>query len=554
MRWQGLGRVRPVGHLALAAWLVAPLGWSSRVAVAQAGGASVLKQHYDQAQHAQAAGSFVEAARQYRIFIADALAELALEAVTAGAYPKAAPLFDEALALAPNSPGLKIRYAQAALAAGDAARTRTLAEGVLRDFPDNTKADAKAQLLLGRALSRMNQEQEARQHFEAAVALDPSFEDGYALAIACLDLNDGEGADRIFHEMIAGLGDTAPLRVEIGRAYLNSDFQQKAAPEFERAIALDPKLPGAHYSLAVAELTAGGDDRLKQARVELEAELKLSPNDAATHAQLGNIALQEHRPADAERELKQAEALDPTDPNGSFYLGQLYAEMGRTPEAIAAFERTIALTKDPAYNRYQVQKAHYQLGRLLLQTGKQDDGRREMQLAGELLKRSLGKDRERLAGELEDKAGAADATPVTAPETPARAGASAALEADEKRLAPAVADSYNNLGVIAAQAEHPDEALSAFARAYEWNPRLPALDENWGLAALRARRFGEAVPPFERALRAAPANAAVRGELADAHAGLAAEARRAGRAAEAEREEKLAASLRAASNEGAVPR
>ena len=514
-----------------------------------------MKEHYDQAQRAQAAGSFDEAAHQYRIFIADALAELALESVTAGAYPKAAPLFDEALALAPNSPGLKIRYAQAALAAGDVARTRTLAEGVVRDYPNNAKADAKAQLLLGRALSRMNQEQEARLHFEAAVALDPSFENGYALAIACLDLNDGEGAERIFQEMLTGLGDTAPLRVEIGRAYLNSDFQQKAAPAFERAIALDPKLPGAHYSLAVAELTAGGDDRLKQAQAELEAELKLSPNDAATHAQLGNIALQEHRSADAERELKQAEALDPTDPNGSFYLGQLYAEMGRTPEAIAAFERTIALTKDPAYNRYQVQKAHYQLGRLLLQSGKPDDGRREMQLAGELLKRSLGKDRERLAAELEEKAGASgvsDAATVTAPETPARAGASQALAEDERRLAPAVADSYNNLGVIAAQAEQPEEALGAFARAYEWNPQLPALNENWGLAALRARRFGEAVPPLERALRAAPANAEVRGQLAEAHAGLAAEARKAGRAAEAEREEKLAASLRTGSSEGIV--
>ena len=482
---------------------------------------SILKQHFTLAQQAQAAGNFPEAARQFRIFIADALAELALASVNAGRYQQAAPLFDEALALAPNSPALKVRYAQAALAANDLTRTRTLSEGILKDYPNNPKAAARAHLLLGRALSRMNQEEAARKHFEAAVALEPSFEDGYALAIASLDLNDGEAATKIFAEMITGLGDTAQLHVEFGRAYLNSDFATKAAPEFERAIALDPKLPGAHYGLAVALLTAGGDDQQgniqTQAQAALEAELKLSPNDASTHAQLGNLALQQHRPQDAERELKQAATLDPADPSAQFYLGQLYAQSGRKPEAIAAFRKSIALTRDPAFNRYQVQKVHYQLARLLLETGQQDEGRKEMQLSATLLKRSLGKDRDRLASELEgEKASpeSASTLAVTQPDSPERASAVAAVDAYEKQLRPAIADSYNNLGAIAAQADHPLEALPAFERAYEWNPQLPGIDQNWGLAAFRAGRFAQAIAPLTRALRVEPQNAGTRAELA----------------------------------------
>jgi tetratricopeptide (TPR) repeat protein len=110
----------------------------------------VLEQHYDAAQGYQSAGNLTEAARQYRIFIADVLGELAIERAHGGDYDKAAPLFDEALILAPNSPVLEIEYAQAAFAHSDLSHARSLAEQVIRNYPDNAKACAKAHLVLGR--------------------------------------------------------------------------------------------------------------------------------------------------------------------------------------------------------------------------------------------------------------------------------------------------------------------------------------------------------------------------------------------------------------------
>ena len=89
---------------------------------------SVLQQHYDAAQSYQSAGNLTEAARQYRIFTAAALGELAIERAHLGDYDKAAPLFDEALSLAPNSPALEIEYAQAAFVHGDLSHARLLAE------------------------------------------------------------------------------------------------------------------------------------------------------------------------------------------------------------------------------------------------------------------------------------------------------------------------------------------------------------------------------------------------------------------------------------------
>jgi tetratricopeptide (TPR) repeat protein len=480
---------------------------------------SVLKQHYDMAQSLQASGNLQEAARHYRLFIADALGEMALEAATLKEYDKAAPLFDESLRLAPRSPGLIIRYAQAALAANDLQRTKTLTEGVLRDYPTNVKADAKARLLLGQVMLKMNQEAAARDQFEAAVALDPNFENGYALAIACLDLGDGAGAAKVFTEMVAGLGDTAALHMEIGRAYLNSDFQQEAAPEFRKAIEKDSNLAGAHYSLAVAYLTTSGNNALEMAKRELKLELGLSPNDASTHAQLGNIALRQHNYADADHELKRAIALDANIPDSFFYLGQLYNDTGRSDEAVAAFRQSIFLTKDPAYNRYQIQKVHYLLGHLLIRLEQAEAGRRELQISADLLNRSLNRDRDRLAGYLNDAstpAFADDKEPTASVDAPRgqRSPGASKLEAYEKRIAPALADSYNNLGVIAAGDHAFADALSAFHRAFEWNPELEGLNANWGLAAFRSEHYSEAIPPLIRYLRSHSEDLAVRSELA----------------------------------------
>jgi tetratricopeptide (TPR) repeat protein len=507
-------RCRP--NCLLYAFLIAILA-SSAVAQTPADD-SILKQHYEMAQSQQASGNLPEAARHYRLFIADALGEMALQAVNQKEYNRAAPLFDEALRLAPRSPGLMIRYAQASLATHDFQRTRTLTEAVLRDYPANAKADTKAHLLLGQALLKMNQEAAARNQFEAAVALDPNFEDGYALAIACLDLGDGAAAAKVFAEMIAGLGDTAALHMEIGRAYLNSDFQQEAAPEFKKAIEKDGSLAAAHYSLAVAYLTAGGGDALEMAKGELKLELKVSPNDASTHAQLGNIALRQHAYVDAELELKRAIALDANHPDAFFYLGQLYQETDKSAEAIAAFRQSILLTKDPAYNRYQIQKVHYLLGHLLIRLGQTDAGKQELQMSADLLNRSLNRDRDRLSGYLSDPnaAAVADNTPtasVDAPQGQHSPGASK-LEAYEKRIAPALADSYNNLGVIEASHRAFPDALTAFQRAFEWNPELEGLDANWGLAAFQFGHYSEAVPPLARSLKSHPADRAIRSELA----------------------------------------
>jgi predicted Zn-dependent protease len=87
------------------------------------------------------------------------------------------------------------------------------------------------------------------------------------------------------------------------------------------------------------------------------------------------------------------------------------------------------------------------------------------------------------------------------------------LNAFEKRVTPAVADSYNNLGAIAAEGKDYADALTNFQRAAEWNPSFDGLDYNWGRAAFSASRFGDAIMPLSRYLRSHQDDSGIRAAL-----------------------------------------
>ena len=67
------------------------------------------------------------------------------------------------------------------------------------------------------------------------------------------------------------------------------------------------------------------------------------------------------------------------------------------------------------------------------------------------------------------------------------------VEQFEQRIGPAIADSFNNLGVINAEKESYISASSYFKQAAKWNPTMEGLDYNWGRAAFGAQDYRQAV-------------------------------------------------------------
>ncbi|HEX5284225.1 MAG TPA: tetratricopeptide repeat protein [Bryocella sp.] len=469
--------------------------------------ADTLQQRYLSAQSFQRDGKLSEAARQYRGFLADALGQLALGYAIVPDYAHAAPLFDEALGLEPNSPTLLLDYARTALRSGDFAHARTLASEFVEKYPENRAKLAEAHQVLGRALLKLNLDQQARKELETAVALDPTFANGYDLAVACLDLDDEKCAVQIFGEMERSFGDTAEIHLAFGRAYGDSDFQPRAIAEFRRAIEENPRLPGAHYLLAAVLLATGNEkDPLQSAEAELNKELVNSPRDAMTYAALGRINVTRANYSEAERYLKKAISLDAQSPDAYLYMGQMYFDTNRMDDSEAALRKSIALTTDVSRNRYQVQKAHYLLGRILMKKGQQDAAHTEMQIERDLADRTLAQDKSKLAGLMDTSGSEGSSVTASAVVAPGREDQAAMrkVEAMREKVKPAVADGYNNLGAIAATNNDYSSASTYFERASEWNPSLEGLDYNWGRAAFAGGQYATAIPPLLRYVKSHP--------------------------------------------------
>jgi tetratricopeptide (TPR) repeat protein len=293
--------------------------------------------------------------------------------------------------------------------------------------------------------------------------------------------------------------------------------------EFKKAIAEDPQYPGAHYCVAAALLAAGEDEKtLEEAETELKAELAISPNDFLTYAALGKIAASYHNSAEAERYLKRAISLNAKNPDAFLYLGQMYFDTNRFIEAEADLRRAIQLTTDISRNHFQIQKAHFLLGRILMQQHREEEAHAEMQIAHTFTDKALKKDKSMLSGMLSDSATStspSDAqadSAANAPTIPSAADPAAVSKqrAFEKQLTPAIADSYNNLGAITASKNNYSEALTYFKQAAAWSPSLEGLDYNMGRAAWMASDFADAAPAFSRYFRSHPGDSRIRGALA----------------------------------------
>jgi tetratricopeptide (TPR) repeat protein len=493
----------------LTAWASAP-ATRAQAGNDPPGAPNSLQQHYDAAQNFLGAGNLAQAALQYKMFLAEALHELAHGHASARDFQSAGPLFDEALRLTPSDFDIRLDYAEASFLGKDYAKAKSLSQEVLQADSGN----AKAHLILGRALIRLDENQSAREQFEAAVAIEPNFENGYALATAHLALKDVEGAAQIFAEMLAGFGDTAQIHMAFGRAYADTSFPDQAIEEFKLAIAKDDKLPAAHYSLGAAYLQSMGEIDDSLAAPEFRKELELSPNDFLSHFELGSIALTERRLPEAESELTQAEKLNPQSPDPPLALGEVYRQLDRPADTETELRKSIALTTDVSRNHYQIQRAYYMLGRLLLTTGRQEDGKKAMETASKFLEVSSRENQGKSSG-TPSNAPNPTLTPLVNPEQPENPDREmlGQLSAFKERMAPAIADSYDNLGAIEAGGNDFASALHDFASASQWNPSLEGLDYNWGRAAFSANQYDQAVGPLGRYLQAHPDDTLARSDL-----------------------------------------
>jgi tetratricopeptide (TPR) repeat protein len=182
----------------------------------------------------------------------------------------------------------------------------------------------------------------------------------------------------------------------------------------------------------------------------------LQPKDAEPHLAAGELLEKQQKLPEAESELKQALALDPSS-DAVTGLANIYMRSGRLTEAEAALRKLIAAHPDQA-------EPHIQLGRVLAAEGKNDDAIPELQAAAKL------------------------------------APADAALRRD-------LADLY----LIA---KKYDQAESAYGGLLTVHPNDAELHQNLGKSLLEQKKFPDAQKEFLAAVTLKPDLGSAYGDLA----------------------------------------
>jgi len=468
---------------------------------------STMREHYEAAFRFQNAGKTAQADSEYELYLGQVLHHIANGRANAGDYAQAAPLYEESLRLHPDDPNVEMDFATVALDASDWTRAEALTTSVLDSRQRSGQApDVRAVDELAQAQLELGKHEEALEHFKLAASLHGDFDSFSKLASAYLVLGDRANAAKILDEMLRKFGDTASLHMQFGSLYGGAKFFDAAVDEFKRAIVMDDHLKGAHYSLGASYMMQFGELGYDKAEAEFRKELEIDPSDALVSMPLGRILMSRRHYTEAEADLKRAAQASHQSAAVFLTLGQLYKDMGKVADAERAFRKSIALTLDPSKNGYEVEQAHFWLGRLLVENGQIPEGHQELDISRNLLYLKEQQVQLRLAGRAMLQL-PMERTHIANPEQ------LAALKTFESLAAPVIASSYHNLAVNKANSGEFAIASKDFEQAAKWNPLLDGIDESWGRAAFAAKEYGNAVTPLTHSLAAHPENQKTRALL-----------------------------------------
>jgi Tfp pilus assembly protein PilF len=317
------------------------------------------------------------------------------------------------------------------------------------------------------------------------------------------------------------------MHVMAGRAYESVKLQADAEREYKAAIAIDPKTSRAHYFLGLFYLVKNSWEPTPEASQEFRDEVAINPKDFFGNYFLGYLASIEKKYAESDRYLKVAAAAKPEWPEPYLYMGLNAYGAGSDANAEVLLKKAIQLTgTDEPRNNYQIRRAYFTLGRILIRTGKREEGTRLIQRSREM-EAKLVVDARQQALSTRDIAPEAptpiELTPVQGSLTPS-SDPSAPISEDsyaklsltpeqklaarnlEKQLRGILSSAYNDLGTSEARRKEYAVALTHFRDAERWNPETPGLARNIGLAAFLSGNYAESARALNSVVAANPSD------------------------------------------------
>jgi tetratricopeptide (TPR) repeat protein len=144
---------------------------------------------------------------------------------------------------------------------------------------------------------------------------------------------------------------------DLGTAYMNQQFFEKALAAFEQASGLDPKLQIAQMNQGIALLNLG---RVDAARGTLQHAVKQNPNDPRAWYNLGLLEKNSGNSQAAIDAFRRVTEIDANDADTWYFLGASYAQNKQFPEAIDAFQHALKLNPLHASAEFGLSRAYQQ--------------------------------------------------------------------------------------------------------------------------------------------------------------------------------------------------
>jgi tetratricopeptide (TPR) repeat protein len=463
------------------------------------------------AEASLAAGESQIAESRYREAVSQGLLLLGSLEAAEGRVDLARDAFRSATLATADTRQATQQLAMALLQLGEAKEAVTL----MTHLATRHTKDMRIRLLLAQALMFSGRPGEAVQELEDGRTQAPEeAEVIYALAAGYLRLGKVAEAESLFAEL-RRLRPLAATHVLIGRTYRDYGQFDRARAALRRALEVDPRVRRAHYYLgmvaAIEDLNA-----LDAAIDEFRLELRVAPDDPATHLSLGLALVMARRYEEALPVLRKAAQWRPPQASAFHFLGRCLVALEQHAEAKAALERALELAERPPQDETQLRNVHYQLALAQRALGETDEAASHFAEAERYSSRLTEGARETLSEYLggggRDEAGLAAMAVL---DTSFLGALDAeALRSTRQRARTAIARAAFNLGVMQAQAGRFAQAAAEFEKAAAVEPGFPQLSYSLGVSWFNAQQPRKAAAPLARALEATPEDQNLRRMLA----------------------------------------
>jgi tetratricopeptide (TPR) repeat protein len=237
-------------------------------------------------------------------------------------------------------------------------------------------ADNEATQLLGLSYYLSGRPAEAIPFLEKVQTWYPraNVDASYILGVCYIQSKNYPQAQKAFARMFNSAPDSAGSYLFTARMLLRQEFEPIAEEYANKAIALDPKLPMAHFLLGELYLYKS---QIPESIAEFQKELAINPGYSAVYYKLADAYSRIQKYDDAERLLQQSIWLDATSTGPYILMGKVLEKKGEPELAIRSLQR--ALTMDP-----NNPIAHHLLGQAYRDAGREQDAQRELQAAQQL--------------------------------------------------------------------------------------------------------------------------------------------------------------------------